>query len=519
MTGGSAGSITAAMVGRILLHDAGQRGILHEAWVERADVDTMMAQPSPSALFSHALQEELGQEYVKGSERFPLNDGNPSSCAPKKLHFSFSLANMVGIDYGLKYASTNTVVTADNVFPSTFFSDKFKETVVAGQSTDAAQWRRIAAAGIASGSFPVAFPPYFVARKAGDFPGSLPPVVGQTTILPGDHAVSDGGMFDNEPVREAVMLSREQDGGVLSPCRIFLLVDPNLNSSKQNADFFRPEAAPGSFLGNGLFANVKRLGEMALAEAEAKDWLRVGRVNTQLAWRDAFVSQLGATMQVLPDDSVAGLKTEIDAQVETIVAKKRELARDSGRDFDPNYLKTRLLRVAAHHADQIEAITAAPADLRQQLFVRNVFVLNNIAVLDSKRPMNLFAIGAKGEQTAGDALFALAGFFEQTWREHDYRLGRRNAHRLLPEFLAVPDYDREGGATGHNRQYDPEPNWPDMGAITMADAPDGKRRKFIDLVVADADRVLASEPINMNGFYRFFARWKIRSIVEKKLGL
>ncbi len=48
MTGCSAGSITAAMVGRILLHDAGQRGILHEAWVERADVDTMMAQPNPA---------------------------------------------------------------------------------------------------------------------------------------------------------------------------------------------------------------------------------------------------------------------------------------------------------------------------------------------------------------------------------------------------------------------------------------------------------------------------------------
>ena len=67
MAGGSAGSITAALVARTIMHDyAGMKHVLHEAWVEKVDIERLMDGPGPDSLLSNDVQHELARLYVLG---------------------------------------------------------------------------------------------------------------------------------------------------------------------------------------------------------------------------------------------------------------------------------------------------------------------------------------------------------------------------------------------------------------------------------------------------------------------
>ena len=68
----------------------------------------------------------------------------------------------------------------------------------------------------------------------------------------------------------------------VSEDRVFLLIDPNLNTSKVDVSFLHQQ---------GLVANAIRLLAMSAGEMTARDWLRVDRVNTEIEWRDRLVAE------------------------------------------------------------------------------------------------------------------------------------------------------------------------------------------------------------------------------------
>jgi len=503
ITGGSAGSITGALTARIMMHGYSQlRTILHDLWVTDADVVKLLEYPSDNSLFASRYQKELGEKYLNVERDLP----DPATFAPETLRLAFSLSNMVGVDYGFPYRLANSVQAAPATVGSgnflwTFFSDFFEAAVPRGTAPDEVPWDQIRDAGIASGGFPIAFAPFFVDRDRSDFPGAL-----ATSVLPGSHAISDGGMFNNEPVRRAIALASELDGGSLSSDRLFILIDPNINTSKQDAEYARDDAQ------HGLFENVKRLLVMALGEAEARDWLRVSKFNARLGWRDELIAEFVEFINALDPASLSARLSAATDRNNRIVAQMAEM----GVQVDPS---DAIERIAGYHAKLIAQLGASGDDMeigrsREELFKRLVFSIDSAGALTSKSPIDLFVIGADKNETAGEGLFSLAGFFEEHWREHDYRLGRRVAANLIPEFLQEASPGPEP-----NIPYENDPEWGDLTNVTTADAEEALRQAFFERVKDQIDRILRAKPFEFGWIKRKLTVLFVGSFIRKQLGL
>jgi hypothetical protein len=108
-----------------------------------------------------------------------------------------------------------------------------------------------------------------------------------------------------------------------------------------------------------------------------------------------------------------------------------------------------------------------------------IFILNSISGLDKKTRLNVDIIYADPERTASDRLASFGGFFEEEWREHDYRLGRQTAHELLPDILGVDAYPLEPGVDYENPR--------DLRGVTMADVSRSKRERVRSALLAKAE--------------------------------
>ena len=518
MAGGSAGSITAALVARIIMHDyAGMKHVLREAWVEKVDIEPLMEDSGPDSLLSNDVQYGLGRLYILGSDDYPLRKKAPATCAPDTLRLGFSISNMVGIDYGLPYEQVPGTPLLQQSFPSTFFSDFSTFEITADNQDDQSLWDSVVETGIASGSFPIAFPPVLMNRSRDRYPGAIPSGV---EFLPDGIGFLDGGYFNNEPLRHAISMSTEQDGGILSDDRIFILIDPNLNTSQQDLRFTEQQ---------DLATNIHRLIQMAMAEMQARDWLRVGRVNTRLQRRDGLVSELAYMVDSLPDDQIQQRLQSLKEQTDVILAGEPELDTPERRT---DHLEERLRRIREHHQKAGAGIGQADSDAvrarKRELFEYVVLVLDYASGLGARAPMKLFVIGADDSKTAGDELRGFLGFFDQTWREHDYRLGRSKAFQRLPHILGSGEYPREPqdqATESYNPHYDNDPSWDDFHDVQIKDADPNKRKRFLDLAMDKIEVLLSGKPLELRKASRFgwalvpVVKWVIRSKLRGFLGL
>ena len=464
MTGASAGSMTAAVVARALAHDFTFRSFLHEAWVNRIDIRALTSAIPPSALLCSTPIDQIARDLLIAPS---MQSVNRPLIAPERLLMTFMISNMNGVDFVLQ-----TQVRQDAQFTSTFFSERRRFTLVhgsdgdAGNLQDAGLWERIRQAAVCSGNFPIAFLPRMMASDPDAVTGMSGP------MLPA-YCYVDGGLFNNEPIKEAVELSAEADDGAVAPDRKFLLVDANLNHSTADSTF----NAETPFL-----SITKRLGGMVMGQLAANDWLTAQRVNTEIGWRDEFVAQLAGMVR---DNEVAHpdvLLGQLDATARGIIEDKRTIFPLRYADTETELAKG-LAATRDQHADQLTGLS----DGRARILERMLFLLDSVAGLQKKRRLDIDLIYAEPGETAGDRLFSFGGFFEQKWREHDYRIGRRKAHDLLPDMLgyqagAVPP---EPGPNGEN-VYQPDA---DYSQVDMKDADrhqrevlrDSMAKKFGDL--------------------------------------
>ncbi|HJQ83306.1 MAG TPA: DUF3376 domain-containing protein [Candidatus Binatia bacterium] len=448
ITGASAGSMTAALVARSVLHDFGLRRRLFEAWVNDIDIRNLLEGAPDNALLSKDPIEKIADRCFTG----PFAATAPASFAPETLHMAFTLSNVNGLDAKLRYR-------LGDAFVATFFADGAEFHLGPREAVDPGVWQSIRQCAIASGNFPIAFVPALVNRIQTDFAGyTFDP------RFPGKFTYVDGGLFNNEPIGRAVELAWGADGEELDRTRKFLLVDANLNKTRVAAEFDDKQS---------LLAIALRLVNMLNGEASALDWLQAQRRNTEIEWRDLLLEQL---LEMIATNDLADpdrLVAQLDAVANRIVDQKRALLGDDR--YPPSYLATALERTARRYHDQIGALS----DVRRKILVRVIFVLNSIAGLDRKSVLDIDIIFASKEQTAGDQLSAFGGFFKREWREYDYRLGRIAAHERLPKILDVPQYPQEAGA---EREYLIPVEWAGFANVKLAEADRAPREAFRDAV-------------------------------------
>ena len=493
MTGGSAGGISSVIMARIMMYDLqGRRQHLHSVWVNDVDIRGFMKDIPANALFSKDLIDQLAQKYVVSGSGHPPS--NVASFAPDELRLSLSLSNMNGVDYEVPY-----ITSKEGGFDSTFYSEEASFSIKKGALPNEEAWKTMADTAIACGNFPIAFQPQLLFRKAEDYPGSIQAL--KDEYFPTEMAFVDGGMFDNEPLREAIHLAAEADGGVIDPDRLFIVIDPNINRSGH-----QPEIEADIFLPN----YVGRLITMIKSESMANDWMRANRRNVELEWRDAFVNDLIEIVRCIPDEQLATLRAQIKSTANEIVEKKREML---GSDRYPEgYLKDALALVQERQIDHVKTLDL---EEKREIFTTLVFLVNNVAGLQHKSPLNLALIGSDPDKTAGDKLFAFGGFFDEMWREHDYRLGRIEANKNLPSLLGA-DYPKEMDQQGLPvRDYIIPLEWEGFAGVGIGDIDPELRQQLRDIVVKKVTDTL--EFLKANWFYTWIAKIIVKRLLNKQL--
>ncbi|NUQ19536.1 MAG: patatin-like phospholipase family protein [Gemmatimonadaceae bacterium] len=486
ITGASAGSMTAALVGRAVMNDFADRALLHDAWVDRIDIRGLTKDMPGNAFLSKRPVEGIADDFLLAR---PLGTATRARFAPDTLRLSFTLSNMCGVDYAIPDR-----LSRGEAFTSTFFAERRRFTLDDAQARDLAQWRAIRNAAVASGSFPLAFPPSMVDAAKEAWPNCT------TDPFPGQFCYVDGGVFNNEPIKEAVQLSLAADGGEIDDGRKFLLVDANLNRS----------AAMNFTSESSLLATAARLASIVEGEATANDWLRARRVNQEITWRDDLLARLRAMVESNTVADPEAFATELRQSAASIVAKKQELF--PGR-YPADYLQQSLDRTARRHAPVIEGL----GPQRTAMLTTMIFVLNSIAGLDRKDELDIDVIYADPGQTAGDRLMSFGGFFNREWREFDFRLGRQKAYALLPKILGVEEgYPPERGPDGTDLYV----NRVDYSNVDMKDADVAQRRILRDSAVAKV-QAMSSGYLPGPKWLRFatgpITRWAVGRVIGKKV--
>ncbi|MFQ5451430.1 MAG: patatin-like phospholipase family protein [Nitrospinaceae bacterium] len=494
ITGASAGSLTAALVARIVMYDLpGRAHHLYRAWVEDINVDRLMRGAPENSLFSKDIINKIAEDYLTGE---PFGPTAPASFAPENLRLSFTLSNMNGIDYAVPYH----IPPSAPGFVSTFFSDYARFAMDAKNLPGYTEWKSISRAAVASGNFPVAFRPHEVLRVRENYPGSVQS--GQPDYFPRELAFLDGGLFNNEPLREAMQLASAQDGGYLDKDRLFILIDPNINRS------FHEEDVTSSFPFRDY---LLRLLVMVYGESNARDWIRASRWNNQIQWRDDLVKNLFELINDCTLEHPGQIVERLDSMAEQIIDVKRRRFpnRYSGTYLDDS--REKIVRRFSEPYGKLGGGAGGSTD-KQEIFWRMVFILNNAAGVQNKSQTRLGLIGAHANETAGDQMFGFAGFFDEKWRIHDYRRGRIKAHEILKVILQV-DYDRETDSGGKELEdYIIPQSWNNFPNVEIKDANRDLRERFRDLAV---DRVMGLLRDNLP----WWTRWPIKKFfVEKKVG-
>jgi Patatin-like phospholipase len=441
ITGASAGGMTACILSRIMLYDFARRADLYRAWVQEIRMDGLLkenddknALDETNALLSKQLVRAIAARYlqqppldVAARATFsPDPSADPGSTDPRhrELLLALTLSNMDGFDYILGTRSLGP--GPDRGYLTTRFSD-MAVFAINGQSFKDLDWARVATSAVACGNFPIAFQPQTLARFKDDYldgPEQL-----QSLMWPADLTYVDGGLFDNEPLGKAINLAGLHDpNGMPDHDRLFLMIHPNLTQSGHSNTIKWD---------SGILDQVKRLLSMLLKENAVSDWVRANKVNVLAGWKEEFVKSLShiVTGTDLPAAESAELKESLLRLAGEIATAKK-----AGNDPDAKqYLKASVDDLRARYG---QGLTGGKLDV----FGLVLFILEHVSQLQRKEKLWLEVIGHHPSLAlAGAQVSGFAGFFEEEWREYDYRRGRLDAWRALsgwgtPE-ETTPDWD------------------------------------------------------------------------------
>lgn len=419
LTGASAGSMTAAIVARVLYDDATRVNHLHRSWVQEISFARLTEDEPDASLFSPRPVWHLANEAIVQAPA--ATSRHPAS--PRALRMAFALSNLNGVRFNLGYANVR------NGFDTTIFSDWIVFQLRPGgpPGADAPDWRAIARAGVASGAFPFAFPAVRVERRLADYRRSE--IYSEAGTR--EFTYVDGGLFNNEPVglaRDLVEQIEDEDGTIIRDHRYYILIDPYVARASPEKDLPDPLAAR---------LLVDRLVNAVLGEASKRDWIRALRVNARVQWHDRLLASLADLVAAIPAGDGRAITARLGGLASTIATVKGEYdhaGRRTTADAAREYLETNTRRLGPTLSGDGPAFDRLRGDpVRAELFLTLAYVLENVAGLRKKVPLRLHLIAPAPGSLAGDFLGNFGGFFDERWREYDWRRGRLDARGVIEQ--------------------------------------------------------------------------------------
>jgi hypothetical protein len=428
VTGASAGCMTGIILAQKLMYNADQfvgpyDNPLYNIWVKRITLEELQQpgedEPALHSLFSSDLIETISREALLARYEGAQQETYRHAAVGDSIRVGAALTNLNGIAYGYEVSPGGEFLYID-------YGDQFSREVVGASSDNPAFWEPLRQAAVASGAFPIAFRPQDIYRSAKnetiDYPGSN---IKPWSQDPQPYTYSDGGILQNQPLGMAKNLVDLIDFHLHQDSRYYLFVsphakDPNTNDSLHagNADYFHL---------------ILRLISVAVGQSGFQDWITAKDVNASLTLLDQRAKGLR--------DAISNGEIDIPALIITSKAVL-QLLFPNGKHRAPGAREEETLdkakaRIASQYYDWIgdlSAIPGAPDALRD-----SILAFETSAGLGARDCMTIYGVTATDSELAGAGIQAFLGFFDQSFRDHDYDVGRSHARAVLTDpALGVP---------------------------------------------------------------------------------
>lgn len=497
VTGSSAGALTGALLARTLIVNQNLLPWIERSWVEACDATKLLdaSRRNRTGWFDSAAIDQLTGALIAGPA---ATDDEADPSAPSALKLGFTLTNLDGVPYTSRFGYLNA---PDRAYVTRLHADRIAFQISSDTEAMDPLWESVRQASVASASFPFAFPPVQLERRATDYPNALFPTGTGPTM---DMWFADGGIFDNAPIAFARELADQDSTGGES--RSYIVVDPAIrdDGARGRALQADPRSIP---------AVAGRLVGALLGQGAAKDWAGAQRVNARLDILIALLTRLPEISDGLGDPQSVALGRRIGELAEQVAEMKVRSSGTPSSGDDPaiDYLDKRLDRIAA---DPRYDSVLGPIESRagRSRLAKVLFVLEEAAGLAGKDNLSLLLVSPPGsEPLSGDFMGNFGGLFNQEWRANDFRAGRRDTRRLLETGLSnVVSYEPDGDEAYEVR---------DLEASFDSMSPSARGR-LEDLLGSEADRLMAE--IDTGAAAAMFGwAWKPvvrRWLVQRSLG-
>ncbi len=436
--GASAGAIVSLMFAHCLTEGLDTAQVLHDAWVERVDVESLRSTDTNTPLGFERLRAELA-EYLKG-------DGDPDRRSGEPVALHIGLTNLLGLTYPVE----------------TSYSEAHGITYV-----DWAQFVLVPGGGLEQLTEPEGRSPIDFVLASASHPGAFKPVAidrsdmraafedNGVTNFPDSGVLwyTDGGLVESKPIGRVVQLARERAGSAAG-LRMHLVVDPRSSGPSGSSAWCDPDAQP-SWL-SGLRRAISILPTQALHD----DLIGVAVTNKRLE---------------LIDDIVAELTPMLLAETEALtdLAARHDVSADG--QSAAGYLK---------------AILAALGGVEDKEKV-DVEIISPLEVAADREE-------GVSQLLAGDFIGAFGGFLSREIRASDFELGWASVRSWIPGGLerhGVSDHhiscvnhrldEHEHGQSG---SFEP--------AETGLDALDAGARLRLARLAARVGKILVGEAVD-----------------------
>jgi Patatin-like phospholipase len=493
LTGASAGGMTVAMIAQRLLFDGAAMNLpydnpLYNAWVRDVDISALLTrgedEPPTHSIFSSDCVVNISQTYLK--KRYATNPpppGEPHQALPSdgNLKLGLALSNLNGVDYQRPTSSGGSFIYTDH-------QDQLLCSLDTESGDRAELWETIRSTAVACGAFPFAFRVQDLARNMLDFPSQY-----LVKELWGGNpsrffTYTDGGVFQNQPLGMAKNLVEQMpDGRLTALDRGYLFIAPQPKSSEQIDFTTDPKGDPSKAFGSAIAdykAVLLRLLSSLMGQAGFQDWITAEDVNEKLRLLDQRADQL---------QTLFLNRTLTAAQTQPVSAAILPSFFQIDGAMTPAALAN--LNAARNQLRQqyaTEYSSFGPDTNTADAWLDSVLILELAAHLHEKEEMLIYDFVADTTKLASNGFEAFEGFFDVSYRKHDYDYGRSIAQQNLARYKA------QGGIFA-DLHWTPKPIDqidPNLNNLDMAKVDEGKRNQVKDQILSAADSFFQELGVN-----------------------
>jgi len=423
VTGSGAGGLSAALAARSLVVNPALVPWIERTWLEGLDARLLLdpGGSDPRGLLDAGGLDEMMRHLVAGP---PADDDRPGRAMGEALRVGLSLTDLDG---SVRTRPLGERDRRPRGYGIRRHDDAFVRRLERGASARDPAWDDLRRAAVAAATPPFLLPPRELLRRATEGP---PADEAQATGAGADLKRSYGGdgMGAERPLTLARRLARE-DGFLSGRDWRFVVVNPHLVDDPEDAGEAAGEEPPPRSAGQVAARSLRA----ALGRGAAREWERANDANARVEILRRLVGRLPEIGDRIVDPEAVGVGRHVGELAERVA--EWEVARRPGesRSADPvvDRLDRGLERVQSDPAyaaafDRIEGRAA------RSRVAKLVYVLEAVGGLHDHEllPLRLVAPRRPGE-LVGARLGGFGGFLSRRWREHDFRAGRRDAHRLL----------------------------------------------------------------------------------------